>query len=188
MSKMDLDPQMMMIRAIDKISAGWVQGKIHGSKNAFGSPEQDLTGVCLMGAIQDAVDTTILEEFKRLVPMPEGVTEREYDFQLKDAVRSVSGPIQSRLIKHLGDCVPGGNVPGYNDTKNRTKEEVIAALKGLLAVMQSEQEAAIREELRDEGGVLGTIDRVSAEPALIEVKAFNFGEAERKLVRQLLED
>ena len=122
-AKMDLDPQVMMIRAIDKISAGWVQGRLSGPRSHAHGPEQDPSGVCLMGAIQHAVDETIFEEYKRLVPQPEGVSEHDYDFQLREAVRQTSAPISATLIKHLGTCLPGGNVIGYNDDKTRSKED-----------------------------------------------------------------
>ena len=148
--KIDINPQEVMMIAEGALRDGWVQGKLKGvgAIDATGTFNGTQTGVCVIGALQEAITQVLhrpLEEMLRAEPaflrLHHITRKRFLDDQVRSHTHALVNIFRSRI-----ETVLGGTVEAWNDKAGRKKEEVLEAMSASLEIITQECIAAWQAE------------------------------------------
>lgn len=155
MEQFSVDPQELLIRVQQRLDAGWVKGKIRGPASEWTGGGQDPVGVCLMGAVEDAITVVFDEQVRLLVPRPADLPEKLYATGIsmfcRTAVHKLSPVLNKALLERIQHKYGATyiSIPQWNDETRRQKTEVLDIVREALEVVFLEERQA--QQLRELG-------------------------------------
>jgi hypothetical protein len=168
--KIEINPQQVLMLVEQYLDEGWVQGHLQGG--ALGQSEtQDPQGVCILGAIAKALNTTLetvlrpeIEQQLELVPEFQTLdvrTKREFVTLQLGSLRYKLRPIfESKIQEVLGAQYGAISIPGWNDAPQRRKDEILTGIRAALEIVTTEcLEAWARED--------HVVTELSTEPIMV---------------------
>lgn len=127
----DINPQQVLMIAEQLIGQGWVQGK-----------EKDEDGVCIVGALRDAVGQVLYPQVEALcatIPEFMALTEDRRTAFVRETVARYENPLIAVFRARFAQVFPVGMpVEMWNDSTGRQKQQVLEAMRATLEIVTAE--------------------------------------------------
>ena len=125
----------LLQKSRERIEKGWTQSAFYRNQEGHPCPADEAVSYCLLGALRSTVKITY--------PSKDIVVSKDEWKRIMDSIEEDVRPLQGAtrcLSQNLGVRDDGG-ITEWNDTKGRTKEEVLAALDQAIAKAMEEEKA-----------------------------------------------
>jgi hypothetical protein len=118
--------------ARDMIDRGWTQGTWHRKGYRDG---EAVDFVCTEGAVQQSMRLAIANELNMeplVCQQLNGLSAQERKQMIETMALNLSQPREKKVFQYMCKMLGVGSIPGWNDNRNRTKEEVLRLFDNLI--------------------------------------------------------
>lgn len=131
MAKLNLLSVAMIAR--DMIDRGWTQGTWHRKGWRDG---ESIDFVCTEGAIQQSMRLAIANELNMeplICEQLNNLTPHERRSMVETMALNLSQPREKKVFQYMCKMLGVHSIPGWNDSRERTKEEVLRLFDNLIS-------------------------------------------------------
>jgi hypothetical protein len=140
MKNIEINPQQVMMITEQMLEGGWIKGQERGGAGPYASGDQDPSGVCIAGALREALTVCLRNPVhEMLTELPEYIelparTQKEFERQVvHQHVQRLHDIFRVRIEKVLNH-----RIESWNDASSRKKKQVLEAMRASLEIITQE--------------------------------------------------